>query len=157
MNQAVVKEVRSVLIPLHQHQLLLPNAVIAEVMGYQQPELVGDDAPAWFLGNLAWRGVMVPVVSFEGMIGDQVVTPGYRGRIMVMNALGGHERLSHIGLVVQAIPSLVRVSADNVAPVDPEDGQPALIKQSIVLDMSPVIIPDLDEIELQVLRIVSQQ
>ncbi|MCU7929172.1 MAG: chemotaxis protein CheW [Candidatus Thiodiazotropha sp. (ex Codakia rugifera)] len=157
MKQAVVKEVRSVLIPLHQHQLLLPNAAVAEVMGYQQPERIGDDTPAWFLGNLAWRGVMVPVVSFEGMIGDQVMTPGYRGRIIVINALGGHERLSHIGLVVQAIPSLVRVSADNVTLVDPEDDQHPLIKQSIALDMSPVVIPDLDEIELQVLSIVSRQ
>ncbi|MFC1326572.1 MAG: chemotaxis protein CheW, partial [gamma proteobacterium symbiont of Ctena orbiculata] len=31
MSQSVAKEVRSVLIPLHELQLLLPNAVIAEV------------------------------------------------------------------------------------------------------------------------------
>jgi hypothetical protein len=40
--------------------------------------------------------------------------PGYRGRIAIMNALGSNPRLSHFGLVVQAIPSLVRVSIDNV-------------------------------------------
>ncbi|MEW8260599.1 MAG: chemotaxis protein CheW, partial [Candidatus Thiodiazotropha taylori] len=61
MSQAVVKEVRSVLIPLHERQILLPNATVAEVMGYQQPEYAGDELPEWFLGHLAWRGVMIPV------------------------------------------------------------------------------------------------
>jgi chemosensory pili system protein ChpC len=155
MNQAVVKEVRSVLIPLQERQILLPNAAVAEVMGYQQPEYAGDELPEWFLGHLAWRGVMIPVVSFEGLLGDTVVAPGYRGRILILNALGEHERLSHIGLAVHAIPSLVRVSADNIVPVNPpkDDPQP-LIKQHVELDMSPALIPDLDEIERQVLDVI---
>ncbi|MCU7923310.1 MAG: chemotaxis protein CheW [Candidatus Thiodiazotropha sp. (ex Dulcina madagascariensis)] len=154
MNQTVVEEVRSVLIPLHEQRLLLPNAVIAEVMDYQQPE-PADDAPAWFLGNLAWRGVMMPVVSFEGMRGERVVIPGQRGRILIINALSGDERLSHIGLVLQSIPSLVRVSAENVLPVNPEEDDPdPLVKQPVELDLSPAIIPDLDEIESRVLDVV---
>ncbi|MEW8500302.1 MAG: chemotaxis protein CheW, partial [Candidatus Thiodiazotropha taylori] len=76
MSQAVVKEVRSVLIPLHERQILLPNATVAEVMGYQQPEYAGDELPEWFLGHLAWRGVMIPVVSYEGLLGEPVVEPG---------------------------------------------------------------------------------
>ena len=155
MSQAVVKEVRSVLIPLHERQILLPNAAVAEVMDYQQPESAGDDLPEWFLGHLAWRGVMMPVVSYEGLLGDPVVTPGSRGRILALNALGSHERVSHIGLVVHAIPSLVRVSADNVVPVGPEGEPQPLIRQHVELDMSPALIPDLDEIERQVLDVIS--
>ncbi|MCU7905218.1 MAG: chemotaxis protein CheW [Candidatus Thiodiazotropha sp. (ex Epidulcina cf. delphinae)] len=155
MNQAVVEEVRSVLIPLHECRLLLPNAVVAEVMDYLQPEPAGNASPTWFLGYLAWRGMMMPVVSFEGMRGDQVAIPGQRGRILILNALGGHERLSHIGLVVQSIPKLARVSAENVLPVNPEEGdQDPLVKQQVELDLSPAIIPDLDEIERRVLEVV---
>jgi chemosensory pili system protein ChpC len=150
MNSAVVKEVRSVLIPLADRQLLLPNAVVAEVMDFQTPDPV-QDSPEWFLGYLAWRGVMIPVVSFEAMIGGDAVTPGHRGRVAIMNALGNQPRLSHYGLVVQAIPSLVRVSGDNVIPVLREDTQDnPLIRQSVDLDMSPAFIPDLDEIERQI-------
>lgn len=156
MNQAVVKEVRSVIIPLHQRQVLLPNATVAEVMSYQQPEYAGDELPEWFLGHLAWRGVMIPVISYEGMLGEEIVAPGYRGRILILNALSGHERLSHIGMAVHAIPSLVRVSADNVVPVeaDAEEPQP-LIKQRVELDLSAAVIPDLDEIERQVLDVIN--
>ncbi|MEW8626443.1 MAG: chemotaxis protein CheW [Candidatus Thiodiazotropha sp.] len=155
MSRAVVKEVRSVLIPLHERQILLPNATVAEVMSYQQPEYAGDELPEWFLGHLAWRGVMIPVVSYEGLLGESVVEPGYRGRILILNALGEHDRLSHIGMAVHAIPSLVRVSADNVVPINPEqDESQPLIRQQVELDMSPAVIPDMDEIERQVLSVI---
>ncbi len=155
MSQSVVKEVRSVLIPLHELQLLLPNAVIAEVIGYQQPEPAEQGMPDWLIGNFVWRGVIIPVISFEGMLGRQVVTPGTRGRIMVMNTMGGDQRLTHIGLLVQAIPSLVRVSADNVVPLNSEDEFNPLIKQLVELDLNEAAIPDLDEIERRVLDVVT--
>ncbi|MEW8499002.1 MAG: chemotaxis protein CheW, partial [Candidatus Thiodiazotropha taylori] len=129
----------------------------AEVMGYQQPEYAGDELPEWFLGHLAWRGVMIPVVSYEGLLGEPVVEPGYRGRILILNALGDHERISHIGMAVHAIPSLVRVSADNVVPVNPQLDEPQpLIRQHVELDMSPAVIPDMDEIERQVLSVIEE-
>jgi chemosensory pili system protein ChpC len=150
MSEAAVKEVRSVLIPLSNRQVLLPNAVVAEVMGFQTPD-PQENTPDWYLGNLAWRGTMIPVVSFEAMSGGDAVKPGHRGRIAIMNALGDQPRLSHYGLVVQAIPSLVRVSADNVIPVLREDeAENPLIRQSVELDMSPAVIPDLVEIERQI-------
>jgi chemosensory pili system protein ChpC len=155
MSQAVVKEVRSVLIPLHELQLLLPNAVIAEVIGYQHPEPAEAGKPDWLVGTAHWRGVIIPVVSFEGMLGERVVLPGHRGRIMVMNTLNQNQKLTHIGLVVQAIPSLVRVSADNIIPLNPEDELDPLVKQQIELDMNPALIPELDEIERQVLEVVN--
>lgn len=150
MNSAVVKEVRSVLIPLGNRQLLLPNAVVAEVMGYQTPDPVAE-APEWFLGNMVWRGIMIPVVSFEAMQGGGVVRPGHRGRIAILNALNNHPRFSHYGLVVQGIPSLVRVSTDNVLPAgEGRQVDDALIRQAVELDLSPAYIPDLDEIEQRI-------
>jgi chemosensory pili system protein ChpC len=150
MSEVAVKEVRSVLIPLSNRQLLLPNAVVAEVMGFQAPD-PQQETPDWYLGNLAWRGTMIPVISFEAMSGGDAMKPGHRGRIAIMNALGDQPRLSHYGLVVQAIPSLVRVSEDNVIPVVREDeAENPLIRQSVDLDMSPAVIPDLGEIERQI-------
>jgi chemosensory pili system protein ChpC len=156
MSSVLVKEIRSVLIPLGDRQLLLPNAVVAEVMGYQEPDPL-PGSPDWFLGNIAWRGVMIPVVSFEAMQGGNVVTPGHRGRIVILNVLSNHPRLSHFGLVVQAIPSLVRVSVDNVLPVaDEENLNDSLIRQVVELDMSPVYIPNLDEAEKRIQALIDR-
>ncbi|MET0067756.1 MAG: chemotaxis protein CheW [Candidatus Thiodiazotropha sp.] len=158
MSEAIVKEVRSVLIHLHERQILLPNAAVAEVMDYQQPEASVVETPEWFLGYMVWRGLMIPVVSYEGMLGEPIVAPGHRGRILILNALGGFDGVSHIGLVVHTIPSLVRVSAENVAPVDApaEETPQPLIRQRVELDLSPAVIPDLDEIERRVVDIVQK-
>jgi chemosensory pili system protein ChpC len=155
MSSVLVKEVRSVLIPLSDRQLLLPNAVVAEIMGYQTPEAV-EGAPEWLMGNLAWRGIMIPVISFEVMNGNEVMEPGHRGRIAIINVLSNRPRFSHYGLVVQAIPSLVRVSTDNVMPTasDGTEENNPLIRQAVDLDMSPAFIPDLDEMEQQLHSIV---
>jgi hypothetical protein len=86
--------------------------------------------------------------------------PGAREplQIAIMNALGDQPMLSHYGLVVQAIPSLVRVSADNVIPVMREEVEDnPLIRQSVDLDMSPAFVPDLDEIERQIQSVLDQR
>jgi chemosensory pili system protein ChpC len=155
MSKAAISEVRSVLIPLADRQLLLPNAVVAEIMGYQQPEAV-EGQPDWFLGNMVWRGVLIPVISFEAMLGGGVVTPGHRGRIAIMNGLNGYPRLSHFGMVVQAIPSLVRVSTENVLALPAASDANPLIQQAVELDLNPAYIPNLDEIERQLQDVVSK-
>jgi len=153
MNQVAANEVRSVLIPLADRQLLLPNAVVAEIMGYQQPEEV-EGQPDWFLGNMVWRGVLIPVISFEAMLGGGAVTPGHRGRIAILNGLNGYPRLSHYGMVVQAIPSLVRVTTDNVLALSRQEEEDPLIRQVVELDLNPAYIPDLDEIERRIQGVV---
>ena len=59
--------------------------------------------------------------------------------------------------MVQAIPSLMRVSSDNVIPVIREEvADNPLIRQSVDLDMSPAFIPDLDEMESQIGTVLEQ-
>lgn len=155
-EEAVVSEIRSVLIPLDASRLLLPNAVVAEVMNYRRPES-RENAPDWFLGVMAWRGTSVPVVSFEGLIGGSVVEPGYRGRTIVTNTLNGNKTIPHIGLVSKAIPSLVRVNEENITPSDLKSDLGELIKESVNVNEGLALIPDLDELERRVLEIVSQE
>ena len=56
--------VRSQIITLNGFNLVLPNTCIAEVINYIEPTPV-EDAPEWFLGNILWRGITIPIVSFE--------------------------------------------------------------------------------------------
>jgi hypothetical protein len=51
-------------IPLYKSILLIPNATVAEIIAYEPLQRV-QGSPDWFLGFLGWRGVQVPVVSFE--------------------------------------------------------------------------------------------
>ena len=51
--------IRGVLIQVADARLLLPNATIAEVLSYADPDRV-ENAPDWLLGRIRWRG-QVPV------------------------------------------------------------------------------------------------
>jgi len=152
MSESATTEIRSLLIPLAASRLLLPNAAVAEVLDYQalQPQA---GTPDWYLGRLAWRGISIPVISFEGLLGGEVAAPGRRGRILVLNTLNGNPELTHIGLVSQAIPSLVRVAAENVESAETSGLAGGPVKQAVHIDGELALIPDLDELEEQLLAV----
>jgi chemosensory pili system protein ChpC len=151
MSQKEVSEIRCVLIPLATSRLLLPNAVVAEVMDFQSP-VPREHMPDWYLGDLAWRGTSIPMVSIEGMWGGSVAVPGQRSRTLVLNTLNGNQDLTHIGLIVQSLPTLVRVSLENLEPSKVSSDLGALISQSVTVNDNLALIPDLDELERRVLE-----
>lgn len=150
MSRVPLVEIRSVLIPLLRNFLLIPNVVVAEVMNYSQPE-IRQEAPDWFLGDIAWRGTSVPIVSMEGLMGDEIVEPGYRSRMIILNTINGESLLPHIGIVAHAIPSLVRVTSESIESPSLPVNQNGLIKQVVIVGDKEVYIPDLDELEKLVL------
>ena len=60
--------IRGVLIQVADARLLLPNATIAEVLSFAEPEPVAD-APDWLLGRIRWRGWQLPLVAFSRFAG----------------------------------------------------------------------------------------
>ena len=62
------QDIRGVLIQIEGARLLLPNATIAEVLSYADPEPV-ENAPDWLLGRIRWRGWQLPLVSFARIAG----------------------------------------------------------------------------------------
>jgi len=95
-------------IPLHNEVALLPNAAIAEIIAYKEPNLIGD-APAWFLGYIDWREKRVPLVSFEAVSGKEVESAKKNSRIAILNTLNGNPKLPYVGILSQGIPSLAIV------------------------------------------------
>ena len=57
------QDIRGVLIQVAGTRLLLPNATIAEVMSFAEPDPV-ENAPDWLLARIRWRGWQLPVVAF---------------------------------------------------------------------------------------------
>jgi chemosensory pili system protein ChpC len=139
-------QVSSVLIPLAKRLLLLPNVVVAEVINYSKPT-VRKRAPEWFLGDIVWRGTSVPVISIDGLMGDLMIEPGRRGRIIVLNTINGENDLTHIGIVSQAIPSLVRVTSESISSLNSTHENPSLVTYAVEVEAKHAVIPDLDALE----------
>ena len=58
------KEIRSILAPLTDGYILLPNSAVGEILNFTSPEPF-KQGPAWLLGEIAWRGWQVPVINYE--------------------------------------------------------------------------------------------
>jgi len=147
-------EIRGVLLPVGSRFLLLPNSSVAEVIGYREPE-ADASAPDWWLGKIEWRGLRVPVISYEQAMGRQDAERGsQRARIAILNTLNGNPILPYIGVYTLGISRLTRIAADNLA----EDSAGALasplVLEAVRINEQPAWIPDMDKLEEMVLDAV---
>ncbi|QKE64934.1 chemotaxis protein CheW [Aquipseudomonas campi] len=112
MSQAVTtanstSNLTALLVPLADRTLMLPNVALAELIPYRAPQIT-PGLPAWFLGQIAWRDLQLPLLSFEAASnGQPQIGPGVR--VAVLNALGGRDQVKFIALLVQGIPRSLKV------------------------------------------------
>ncbi|MFT6028303.1 MAG: chemosensory pili system protein ChpC [Oleiphilaceae bacterium] len=133
-------------LPVNQQQLLLPNVSVAEVVGYQAPE-TPRDKPDFFLGYVTWRGISIPLISYELANGQSSNKMATNAQIAVINSIGEHhEVLPFFAIPTQGIPRLVKVASDLIKPVKSQTKHKAEIA-SIKLDGEEAIIPDLNYLE----------
>jgi len=147
-KQTLLKDsvVRTQLVPLEGMQLVLPNTCIAEVIDFQQPEAI-EDAPDWLLGFVDWRGIRIPIISFEAINGLTAGQHQKSTRIIVLNGISGNDDMCFYGVIAQGIPRLLSVNKETISSISkPETKLPFSIQQTLV-DDQPAVIPDQEKIE----------
>lgn len=119
MSQAVASAetvattiITGLMIPLSDRSLLLPNVAVAELLPYRAPQAT-PGMPAWMLGQIAWRDLRLPLLSFEAA-SDGQSTIGPNTRVAVINALGGRPQVKFLALLVQGIPHSVKLDSNLV-------------------------------------------
>ncbi|PJJ97115.1 chemotaxis protein CheW [Lysobacteraceae bacterium NML03-0222] len=111
MNEslATAATLRGVMIQIPGSQLLLPNAVIAEVLTLAESEPV-DGAPDWLLGKIRWHGWQVPLIAFSRLARTGTPSGTLRGqRVLILKALGGNPRMPYMAILAQGFPRLITV------------------------------------------------
>lgn len=140
-------EIRGLMIPITNGRVLLPNATVAEVIGYSIPDRAGQNAPEWLLGRVNWRGWRLPLVSFSLLAGMALDERTTGARVTVLKALGGHARLPYLALLAQGFPRLTTISSDIMVPV----GEGSIQRPGVLMDLmvrdDQAVIPDLEQIE----------
>jgi chemosensory pili system protein ChpC len=134
----------SLLLPLSDRSLLLPSVALAELIN-QRPAEPRLGMPDWYLGDIIWRDLRLPLLSFEtASSGTPPAPPSAGARIAVVNAIGGRPQLKFFALLVQGIPRPQKVDA-NLASA----GAPlaALELDSVVVEGAVARIPDLAGLE----------
>ena len=141
------RDVRGVLITVNQGRLLLPNASIAEVITFSDPEPV-ENAPAWMLGQIRWRGWRLPLLSFSRFAGWSEEEGQVGAKVVVLKALGGNPKLPYFAVLSQGFPRLVTVSTTALAESHSIKELPIGIHSLVTLNGDPAAVPDLMSLEL---------
>jgi chemosensory pili system protein ChpC len=106
-----------------------------------------ENAPDWFLGNLLWRGITIPIVSFEAANEVPSAEISKVTRIAVLNGVSGKNKLSFYGVIVQGIPRLAALEQTDIQEKAKADSVlPCALSQTEIADQDAVI-PDQVKIE----------
>jgi chemosensory pili system protein ChpC len=141
-------DIRGVLIQVAGARLLLPNATIAEVLSYADPEPVGGEAPDWLLGRMRWRGWQLPLIAFGRLAGVAEEKAALGTKVVVLKALAGTGRTPYFALLTQGFPRLVTVSRGGLELEDDRaDAMPRGVQARVRLNENEALLPDLDAVE----------
>ena len=141
------RDIRGVMIRVNQGRLLLPNASIAEVITFSEPEPVAS-APEWMLGLIRWRGWRLPLLSFSRFAewSDEEASVG--AKVVVLKALGNNPKLPYFAILSQGFPRLVTVSDAGLQESHSVKDLPLGIHSLVTLNGDPAAVPDLLSLEL---------
>ncbi len=148
-------QISCLLIPVRDRQLLLPNASVAEIVDFQEPEK-SDGFPNWFLGYIRWRGLRLPLVSYDGANNPEATPDTSRSsRIAVTNTIGDqHKNLPFIAFVTEGLPRLMKVTKEEITERDDVILGPA-DETAVRVSGEEAVIPKLEQLETLAAEAVS--
>lgn len=148
-------DIRGVLIHVEGDSLLLPNAVVAEVLSFSAPDAV-EGAPDWLLGTIRWRGWRMPLVAFSRMAGIAEEQGGLGSKVVVLKALGGNPKAPYFAVLTQGFPRLVTVPRDELLSQDDGETLPDGVLARVMLRQDSALVPDLARIEARIQESLQQ-
>jgi chemosensory pili system protein ChpC len=144
----MANEIRGIMIPVAEdRRVLLPNAIIAEVVSYKELTEI-KSSPPWLLGNFDWRGFSIPVVCYDTLIsGKRSDSHKNTGRVAVIKALGDIEKMPYFAIVVNGVPKLQLVTQGDLQVHEAEDGDSNAIASKVTIQEEMSEIPNIRFLE----------
>jgi chemosensory pili system protein ChpC len=143
------------LITVTQGRLLLPNASVAEIITYSEPEPV-ENAPEWLLGRVRWRGWRLPLLSFSRLAGWSTEDGQMGAKVAVLKALGNNPKLPFFAVLSQGFPRLVTVAKSALVESHDMKQLPLGVHSRVTLNDDPASVPDLMSIELLIQKALAK-
>lgn len=139
------KEIRTILAPLTDRYVMLPNIAIGEILTYTQPEPF-KQGPPWLLGEIAWHGWQVPVINYERLLDPgSVAKLTSKTRVLIIKSLGESTQVNYIGLVIQGLPRLKKVSEETLLE-EQVDELPDTVFSKVKIDNLRAVIPEIGDL-----------
>ncbi len=127
-------------------KVIMPDVMIAEIVDFQATTTETDDVPTWYLGNMKWRDIDVPLVSLEALNNDSFFTQSRSLKIIVLHGSSYRDKMPYWAFVALETPRMLRVGAKEITKIDNvEIGNVEIMHAELLGDA--VIVPDVEKIE----------
>ncbi len=144
-------EVACLLLPTLALPVLVPNVVVAEVL--LSVAIQKEDQFPWLLGWTQWRGVEVPVLSYESLQDEErSVADNAFAKVAVFHSMNPEGAFLFYGVRLAGNPKLMAVAAHHVG----EEGElgDSMLGTAAEVDGLEVVIPDLTSLEKKLKEVV---
>jgi chemosensory pili system protein ChpC len=128
--------------------VIVPNAAVAEIAPVQD---VSNDAnkPGWYLGTARWRGVNLPLISFEAAGGDTAHNVRINTQVAVLYTMARDADKKHpyVGLVISGVPHVSHFTKDQIKPNTETPNRNPIVAQKVRVNGAAANILDFAKIE----------
>ncbi|MBT4159987.1 MAG: chemotaxis protein CheW [Gammaproteobacteria bacterium] len=143
-------------IRMQKQGVLLPADAIAEIIPYEPLQRI-EETPDWLLGLLGWRGVQVPVVSFEMLTVERAsfsLVSVSSASLVIVRGTTDQASLPFYALVSQTVPEPYDISMEMLF----ETGESVERTESsrVRFHDDVLSIPNLDYVEAALLNAMIQ-
>lgn len=149
-------QLKCLLLPLQGvRRLVVPNALVAEVLIDSQIEKSADIRPKWMSGTISWQGRDIPLISYEALCNIDSPEPDVlqQGRCVVLHTLQYRDNTPFFAVTIAGVPSFEFIDNSNLSESFEKRVESAFVAKNVYINGLFGIIPDIDAIsELLVSR-----
>jgi len=147
MSAVPEEAVHALIIPLKTWSVIVPSALVAEVIAVKQLNPIPAAEP-WVVGVVGWRSRPVPVVSFSHLLGEEEPRLGRRSRVVIFYPLPGRGARDFFAIHAAFEPQS-KVFEDSREFGDPIEvpGGASVFATAIRFGSAKAVIPDLEELK----------
>ena len=140
-------QVKCLILPLQQGVLLVPDAVVAEVLNDQQLRSPPVSAPPWQLGQIAWRDQQnLRVISFEGVCGETLPVPKADANVVVMHSINPNQANRYYGIYIGNVPTFEFVDNTTLTLAPDQSINADYVAARVFVNGIEGFVPELDEV-----------
>lgn len=142
------KMLKCIILTTRKELVIVPNAAVAEIVSVQ--DVINDEkTPGWFLGKAHWRGVDLPLISFEAAGGESAHSVNINTQVAVLYTAGQNPDRKHpyVGLVISGVPHVSRFTREQVKPNTEAVNRNPIVAQKVRVNGAAANILDMGKIE----------
>lgn len=151
---ALMSSLPTFVVIMQKQKIFLPQVSVAEIIPYEPLQRI-EETPDWYLGLLSWRGVQVPVASFEMFTVERAsfsLVSVSSASLVIIKGVTDQKGLPYHALVAQTVPRLVELTEEMLIDTGESVGRTEAARVRFEDDI--ISIPDLDYLEAEILSVM---